>query len=130
MENRYRKEKYYFRIYNISREKMEIFKREFPGLNYKITQLRKRKDVRKKVQRFTIMIELNRQSHYGAYINQLISYIRKHKIPETSYGLWISLTENRDYGGLTVPDYVKDFYFKIYNKIGGQIDFSCIFIDV
>ena len=129
-KDRWSEENYYFRIYSIGKNKVEIFRRIFPGLNFQVDQLRKRSNIRQKIQRFTIVIELNKNQKYFKYVPQIINFIKENKIPKTSYGLWISLSENRDHGGLNVPSYVKEFYSKIYSEIGGQLDFSYIFLEI
>jgi hypothetical protein len=130
MENRWSEENYSFRIYSINKKQVEEFERIFPKLNFKIGQLRRKNNIQEKIERYTILIKLSKRINYAGYILKIIEFIKQNKIPKTSYGLWISLSENRDHGGLTVPEYATDFYNKIYSEIGGQLDFSYIFLDI
>jgi len=47
------------------------------------------------------------------------------KISKDSFGLFVSMTMYQDHDGLQMPQYVLDFY----QKTGGQVDFSVVFVD-
>lgn len=129
MENKVSDDSYNFRIYNISKKKLERFNENFYGLNFEVGQLRDRKKIRKRINRYTITVNLCKKQKYEKWASKIIIYIKENKIPKKSYGLWISISEYSDIGGLSVPEHVLKFYFKIYSKVGGQLDFSYIFID-
>ncbi|MDN5941593.1 MAG: hypothetical protein L0H94_06905 [Nitrospira sp.] len=56
----------------------------------------------------------------GKQYNDLCIFLKKTKISEDSYGLWISILTTKTISGVRVPKHV----LKLYEKTGGLIDFN------
>ena len=121
MKNKSRTERYIFRIYRVPKSIVLKFKEEFIKLDYNDVDLGK-VPIRKIPNRYTITIVLNKKQKYKRFIPNILNFIKRYKILEISYGIWVSLSTNRDMDGLTVPKHVTEFY----KKVGGALDFSFI----
>ena len=58
----------------------------------------------------------------GRQYDDLCDFLRTHRIPQSSYDIYISLVTSRDNDGVIVPDYV----LKLFKKIGGTIGVSFV----
>jgi hypothetical protein len=56
----------------------------------------------------------------GKQYNDLCIFLKKARISEDSYGLWISILTTKTSSGIRVPKHV----LKLYEKTGGLIDFN------
>jgi len=112
----HRKEKYIFRLYKLSKRKIDDFKQRTNGLVYEIKPLRNVQG------RFTIVINLDKTQLYMKYGPEILQFIKDHKLSKKSYGIWASLLTERDNDGLHLPVYVIQFY----KQLEGSIDFSFI----
>jgi hypothetical protein len=111
----YHREKYSFRILNITAKEVYSFKKIFNNFSYKVNKYFKDKE------KFVISTEVIENIDCG----KLKEFIKKNNLPKESYGIYASLVTGTDSDGLTVPDRIIDFYA----KIGGTIDFSFTFIE-
>lgn len=55
----------------------------------------------------------------GRRYDDLCKFLSANKIPESTYGLYISILTTKLISGVSVPDYV----LKVFRRTGGHIDF-------
>jgi len=115
MANKYHKEKYTFRLINISKRVLVDFDNQFSTfqLKYEVGQYFKNKI------KYVICIPYSKKIPS----QKLLKFIKINKLK--NYGLNCYLSTNRDNDGIYVPNEIVDFY----GKMGGSLDFSFIFID-
>lgn len=65
---------------------------------------------------FVVTFKIKRGEKY----DDLCEFLKAARLPEASYGLWISILTTRLSGGVRVPDYV----VRLYKRTRGLIDFS------
>ena len=119
MANNYRKEKYIFRIFRVSKSISTKFEKTFTKSNYRIVDLSKVR-FRKCPGKFTIILDLTKKQNYLFVAKQIDTFIKKHKISKKLFGIRSSLVTSRDSDELAVPEHVLRFY----NIVGGGSDFS------
>ena len=102
---------FHFRILGLSLPKVELFKRDVKSAKrIRIARLRDDPKVS------TLNFPLRKRTRY----DDLIQFLKAHKIRKSSYGIWISIASNHDTGGIHVPPYI----LRLYEKTGGDLDFS------
>ena len=98
-ENKYRKEKYSFRTTTLSASQTEAFKEKFTFINSTFNKyyLNKHLDVIT----FPILEKMP--------IHQLVTFLKKHKIPKSNYDVSISLVTEKSKDCIFVPKHVLEF---------------------
>ncbi len=108
---RYKKVQFDFRILALNQKKMQSFKRQVRSAqDARVSQFSRDPTVS------TVVFKLRE----GASYSDVVRFLRIHKIKKSGYGIWVSLWENSDIGGVHVPQYV----LKLYEQTGGRLDFS------
>jgi hypothetical protein len=111
----YHEEYYYLRFVDISEQQVQLFKLKF--LDTEIDQIKKRE----KTNDYVASIKLTQETN----LDKITDFIKSTAIPESNFGIWVSLFSNNDHDGVSVPLLV----LNIYKQIGGSIDFSFVFFD-
>ena len=106
----YRKEKYYFRIIDLSVPELETAKEI-------LNKYKMETGAYKNTNKYTILLRLDVDSKK---YTELINYISQHPEINGKYGIYISLVTENDSDGLTVPAYI----IELLREIGGELDFS------
>jgi hypothetical protein len=102
-----------FRILGLPQGKIEMFKREVKSAKrVRISRLRDDPAIS------TLRFSLSKRRTYG----DLIRFLKAHRVKKSCYGIWVSLLESRQEGGVHVPLYI----LKLYEKTGGNLDFSYV----
>lgn len=114
MDNKYHNENYSFRFVNLPPKETIKFREISNDWKPRIKKY-------KNLENFVITFQIAPNTSY----HSLINFIKENKIERALYGFFISLETNSDMDGVHVPDYILD----LYKKVGGNIDFSFIFIN-
>jgi hypothetical protein len=103
-----------FRILGLSKDQIARFQKEVRSgrEGFKVSKLRLDPSVS------VVVLNLKSRQRY----DDLLYFLKEHKIKKSSYGVWISLITNNDMGGVHVPTYV----LRLYEKTGGNLDFSFV----
>ena len=113
MKRYYHREKIIFRVVGFPPKLLPLLKQALPDVNWGTGYL---KGTRKLVVCFTLEKKI--------HCKKLQTFLIKGKIPPSKCGLWISLVTERDSDGVHVPD----FAVRLFQHIGGQLDFSFTFV--
>lgn len=112
---RRRKVRFAFRILGLTQKQIQLLKSEVKAAkNASVSKLREDPAVS------TVVFGLRS----GASYKDLIRFLEVHQIKKSCRGIWISFTSSRDIDGVHVPKYV----VKLYEKSGGDLDFSCVWL--
>jgi hypothetical protein len=101
---------YWIRIINLESQAAEELKTMFPPEAYEVGKFFKDSDRR------VLSLKYARELNYDILIN----FLKKFGIPETDYGLYVSLISSDTSTGIEIPLEV----VHLYRKIGGTIDIS------
>ncbi len=114
MANKFKSEKYWFRLIKLSPQLLQNFRHKFPSnkFKYEVHEYYENK------KQFVVLIPLSLKIPK----TELLHFIKRHKIFSLNYGVCVSLSSNRDNDGLRVPKEIADFY----KKVGGTFDFSFV----
>lgn len=111
MKRNYHHIKVAFRLIGLTEERLQELKSQISSVrNLKIGQYHKNPKL------FVASFMIQKGKQY----NDLCIFLKKTKISEDSYGLWISILTTKTNAGVRVPKHV----LKLYEKTRGLIDFS------
>ena len=109
-EEYYRNEEVSFRIVGLPSELLSEFKKCVDESDLEMARY-------EDTDSFVVCVTIKKDSDY----QNLYDFIVNNKIPEDSYGIYVSLVTESDHDGVRVPDYAS----ALVKKLGGKIDFSC-----
>ena len=109
MNRKQRHQNIYFRITGLTDQQLNLFKENVVSVP--------RLDVGKYFKNRTLFVASFKIRKDKTY-DDLCKFLKTHKIPESLYGLYISVLTSKSIDGVKVPDYV----LKLYKKTGGTID--------
>ncbi len=119
MAEPYRKERLLFRIVDLPISLLDIIKELLPDHDVK-TNLDMKHSTYNNPGHAIVRFELLPDYDYS----ELHGFIHNNELAENSYGIWVSLVTEWDNGGVHLPDYA----LKFYKLVGGNIDFSLVWI--
>src|SRR2546425_1884427 len=109
----YRHVKIAFRIVGLSSKNFDVMKaRVLRTHSHRIGKHYKNPEL------FVVSIDLKKGQKY----DDLCNFLRTHKIPQSSYGFWMSVVTSNDIGGVEMPDHA----IELFKKTGGSIGFSFV----
>jgi hypothetical protein len=110
-----RKEQYYFRIIRLQQSLVEYIENEMKPANFE-------KRISKNMKNFVISFPITKEIDQ----KRIADFLSKNNIPDSQYGIFVTLTTNKDIDGLGFPTYVTKFH----QLIGGNIDVSLLFSEI
>jgi len=105
---------YSYRLIGVHPKEIENLKQCFNKCEY---SLRKYKDT----ETYVVVFKISAVKNYG----KLFSFINSCDLENVKKGLYISLVTYFDQDGVSVPSHV----LTIYQRLGGDIDFSFVFLE-
>ena len=103
----------WFRIVGLQAKRIQLIKENAPSA--------RRLEIGKYFKDRTVSV-VSFELKKGQKFDDLRAFLRTHRIPKSSYDIYISLVTSRDNDGVAVPDYV----LELYRKIGGGLGFSFV----
>ena len=107
----YHRIKLHFRIIGLTAAQVRRFKQNVLSVqNYKLGNYHENSAL------FVMTFKIKKSESY----NDLCGFLKTARLPDTSYGLWVSILTTRMSGGVRVPDHI----VRLYKRTGGLIDFN------